>query len=85
MTVTIRFGWSLKVSTAISSIPKVLKHLVSMDFLDKEEKTNLLLIGLSCTLPLEGQQELVRCVSGLEECEIASPGYGVEYDYVDPR
>jgi len=41
--------------------------------------------GLSCTMPEEDQRRLVRLVKGLEECEIVVPGYGVEYDYVDPR
>ena len=41
--------------------------------------------GLSCTLPIELQQDLINCVEGLEEAKIATPGYGVEYDFVDPR
>ncbi|XP_057320452.1 protein MTO1 homolog, mitochondrial [Microplitis mediator] len=41
--------------------------------------------GLSCTLPADKQQELVNCISGLEKAEIVRPGYGVEYDFIDPR
>ncbi|CAL7947743.1 unnamed protein product [Xylocopa violacea] len=41
--------------------------------------------GLSCTLPAEKQQELVNCIPGLENAKIVRPGYGVEYDYIDPR
>lgn len=41
--------------------------------------------GLSCTLPYEQQVELVNSIYGLEEAKIIQPGYGVEYDYIDPR
>lgn len=41
--------------------------------------------GLSCTLPAEFQQKLIRHLPGLENAVMARPGYGVEYDFVDPR
>uniref|UniRef100_A0A182NHG3 tRNA uridine 5-carboxymethylaminomethyl modification enzyme C-terminal subdomain domain-containing protein n=1 Tax=Anopheles dirus TaxID=7168 RepID=A0A182NHG3_9DIPT len=41
--------------------------------------------GLSCTLPADEQVQLVRCLHGLEQAEVVRPGYGVEYDFVDPR
>lgn len=41
--------------------------------------------GLSCTLPEEHQVQLVRTLPGLEKAELLRPGYGVEYDFVDPR
>jgi tRNA uridine 5-carboxymethylaminomethyl modification enzyme len=41
--------------------------------------------GLSCTLPADLQVKLVRSLVGMENAEIARPGYGVEYDFVDPR
>lgn len=40
--------------------------------------------GLSCTLPADLQVKLVRQIPGLESAEVVRPGYGVEYDYVDP-
>ncbi|KAF4519768.1 hypothetical protein B566_EDAN010362 [Ephemera danica] len=41
--------------------------------------------GLSCTLPFELQEQLIHQVKGLENAELIRPGYGVEYDFVDPR
>lgn len=40
--------------------------------------------GISTSLPLEVQYELVKTIDGLDEVEIMRPGYAVEYDYVDP-
>lgn len=41
--------------------------------------------GLSCTLPADLQVKLVRSLTGLENAEVLRPGYGVTYDFVDPR
>ncbi|XP_022902702.2 protein MTO1 homolog, mitochondrial isoform X1 [Onthophagus taurus] len=41
--------------------------------------------GISCTLPAELQLQLVRTIVGLEQVEILRCGYGVEYEFVDPR
>lgn len=41
--------------------------------------------GISCTLPEEVQTRLIHAVIGLEDAKMLRPGYGVEYDYVDPR
>lgn len=40
--------------------------------------------GISTSLPLEVQYELIKTIDGLDEVEIMRPGYAVEYDYVDP-
>lgn len=41
--------------------------------------------GLSMTIPSEAQEELLRTIPGLENSHMTQAGYGVEYDYVDPR
>ncbi|XP_060571982.1 protein MTO1 homolog, mitochondrial-like [Ruditapes philippinarum] len=41
--------------------------------------------GLGCTMPVEYQQQIINCIKGLENCKILKPGYGVEYDFIDPR
>lgn len=41
--------------------------------------------GISTSLPTDIQQAMVRSMAGLEQCEIAVPGYAVEYDHIDPR
>ncbi|WP_375273011.1 tRNA uridine-5-carboxymethylaminomethyl(34) synthesis enzyme MnmG [Sphingomonas sp.] len=41
--------------------------------------------GISTSLGSEVQEALVRSIAGLEHARIVTPGYAVEYDYVDPR
>ncbi len=40
--------------------------------------------GLSTSLPVVAQQRFLQTISGLEEVEIARPGYAVEYDALNP-
>lgn len=41
--------------------------------------------GTSMTFAPEVQLKVYRCVPGLENVEISEAGYGVEYDYIDPK
>src|SRR6185295_10681517 len=40
--------------------------------------------GLSTSLPLDVQAEMVHSIEGLERADIMRPGYAIEYDYVEP-
>jgi tRNA uridine 5-carboxymethylaminomethyl modification enzyme len=40
--------------------------------------------GLSTSLPLDVQVEMVRSIEGLEHADIMRPGYAIEYDYFEP-
>ena len=40
--------------------------------------------GMSTSLPMEVQAEIVRSIPGLEDAEMLRPGYAIEYDSIDP-
>ena len=40
--------------------------------------------GLSTSLPIDVQKEMIHSISGLENAKIIRYGYAIEYDYVDP-
>jgi tRNA uridine 5-carboxymethylaminomethyl modification enzyme len=41
--------------------------------------------GISTSLPINAQQDFIKSIKGLENCEIEEFGYAVEYDFIDPR
>jgi tRNA uridine 5-carboxymethylaminomethyl modification enzyme len=49
--------------------------------LDSEE---IYINGLSNSMPLEVQREMIQSIPGLETARIIRPAYAIEYDYVDP-
>lgn len=40
--------------------------------------------GLATSLPIDIQSKMIRTIPGLEKTEILRPGYGIEYDYINP-
>lgn len=40
--------------------------------------------GLSTSMPVDVQKQMIQSIPGLEEAEMLRPGYAIEYDFVDP-
>ncbi len=41
--------------------------------------------GISCTLPADKQQQMLRTIPGLQQVDMIRAGYGVEYDCIDAQ
>jgi len=41
--------------------------------------------GMSTSMPIDVQTQMIASVAGLEGAEIIRPGYAIEYDAIDPR
>ena len=40
--------------------------------------------GISTSLPLKAQKQLIKSIKGFENAKIVRPGYAIEYDFFDP-
>jgi len=67
----------------VVKFPQKEKHQI---FLEPEGKETYEFYpnGLSTSLPLDVQLEVLHSIEGLENARIIRPGYGIEHDYVDP-
>ncbi|HXV85229.1 MAG TPA: tRNA uridine-5-carboxymethylaminomethyl(34) synthesis enzyme MnmG [Gemmatimonadales bacterium] len=71
------------VEDKVVKFPAARRHQI---FLEPEglDTSELYLNGLSTSLPIGVQQEILRCIPGLEHAAMTRPGYAIEYDYYPP-
>jgi len=55
-------------------------------FLEPEGRKSPLIYpnGISTSLPLDVQEEMIRTIPGLENAKMVRPGYAIEYDFANP-
>ncbi|MGI6633304.1 MAG: tRNA uridine-5-carboxymethylaminomethyl(34) synthesis enzyme MnmG [Bacillota bacterium] len=63
--------------------PERPRHQVYLE-LESRDSPDVYILGLSTSLPVDVQWEMVRTLPGLEEARITKPGYAIEYDYMLP-
>jgi tRNA uridine 5-carboxymethylaminomethyl modification enzyme len=68
----------------IVKFPDKLRHQI---FLEPEglDTNEVYLNGMSTSMPIDVQMQVVASVPGLERAGMIRPGYAIEYDAIDPR
>src|SRR5579864_7683369 len=68
----------------IVKFPDKTRHQI---FLEPEglDTNEVYLNGMSTSMPIDVQIQVVASIPGLEHAEMIRPGYAIEYDAVDPR
>lgn len=71
------------VEDKVARFPQRERHQI---FLEPEglESGEVYCNGISTSLPLDIQTDMVHAIKGLENAVIARPGYAIEYDYANP-
>ncbi|MCZ6750710.1 MAG: tRNA uridine-5-carboxymethylaminomethyl(34) synthesis enzyme MnmG, partial [Acidobacteria bacterium] len=67
----------------VVKFPDRLQHQI---FLEPEglDTNEIYVNGMSTSMPIDVQAEMVASIPGLEDAEMIRPGYAIEYDFVDP-
>lgn len=68
----------------IVKFPDKIRHQI---FLEPEglDTYEVYVNGMSTSMPVDVQEEMVASIPGLENAEMIRPGYAIEYDAIDPR